>query len=573
MSDLYRQTLEARFPTRGDNNNLATLAAGHRNKAAAMRTMGFESWRPGQQEIVNQILSCRDVLCILATSAGKTACFVLPSLCLDWPTIIFSPLQALMRDQVKGLQDKGIKAGRVSADQNDNLNDLVLDLWMRGEIQFLYVAPERIDNPKFQHAVRLRPPMHVAVDEAHCLSQWSKTFRAAYRRLGEFVRDVNPQVISAFTATCPEEAEQEIRDVLGMRNAQRMYYFSRRNNLILSSEPYPGDVAFVRFVLNQTQGSTLVYCSSIKRVEELAEIFTDQAGPAAATHYHGKLSDGAKASNMGRFMSGEARICVATNAFGMGIDKGDIRWVIHRDIPGTPEALSQEVGRAGRDGQESYCKLFLDPKSKRTQEFFINNECPGEDVVRSVYDAIERTAAMHHGVCTLNNGDLAHLCGFEKDREASSQVSVVLTLLVAHGVLSKFTEKNSEGAVEFIETPTATKLFKETRDAIYEIGIEDGPMIKFDRLQLAEKMGVGEDTVHNRLRQWASANQLKYYPPVTVRPIRIIGDIESIPWDEVRQRRHDMYRKLELVLEYARTDDSKKHAHLEQAVMGTVATS
>lgn len=572
-NDLYRQVLDKRFPTRSANDNLLTLAQGHRRKAEAMRVMGFDEWRPGQEEITNRILACRDVLCILATGGGKTACFVIPSLCMDWPTIVFSPLQALMRDQVYGLQQRGIRAGRISADQNENLNNLTLDLWMRGELQFIYVAPERVDNEQFQHAMRLRPPQHMVVDEAHCLAQWSTTFRAAYRKLGDFARQLDPQVISAFTATLPPEAEQDIRDVLGMANAKRMHYFSRRNNLILSSEPYPGDEAFVRFVLNETSGPTLVYCTSVKRVEELAAIFAEHAGGAHSTFYHGKLSDGAKAANMERFMRGVSRICVATNAFGMGIDKADIRWVVHRDIPGTPEALSQEIGRAGRDGEVSYCRLFMDQRSVRTQEFFIDAECPDESTVRTVYSAIYNNALLNDGVCNLNNGDLARACGFEKDFSASNQVSTVLTLLVAHGVISKFKEKNSEAAIEFFETPSTTPLFRTTRDTIYELGIANGEQVNFSLVDVAEALGVPEDTLKSRLRQWSTANQLRYYPPANTRPIRVIGDIEALPWQEVRDRRIDKYKKLELVKEYARIPDDKKHAHLEQAVLRMVPMS
>jgi ATP-dependent DNA helicase RecQ len=487
---------------------------------------------------------------------------------MNWPTIVFSPLQALMRDQVRSLQERGIQAGRISGDQVDSLNDINLELWMRGELQFIYVAPERLTNDKFKHAMKIRPPMHMVVDEAHCLSQWSQTFRAHYMMLGDFAREMNPQVISAFTATCPPEAEGHIRGVLGLANAERMCYYSRRDNLVLSSDEYPGDGQFADFVLNQTDGLTLVYATSIKRVEELAELLAERGGAKISTFYHGKLSDAAKATNMNKFMTGAARICVATNAFGMGIDISAIRWVVHRDLPGTPEALSQEIGRAGRDGEISYCRIFFDQRSVRTQEYFIDMACPEEDTVRSVFNVIRHRADLNNGVCTLNNKDLASACGFEKDRKASDQISTILTLLTANQIITKGSEKDTCASVEFLEAPSVTRLFQEQRDAIYDIGIPVGNLIEFDIEDLADRMGVPDTTIKSRMTQWQGAGLLRYYPPANLRPLRVVGDIEALPWGEISSRRADSYRKLHCVVRYCNTDDDKKHAFLESAMAG-----
>lgn len=580
-----------RFPTRQRADNLLALTKGHQQKAIALQRMGFNGFRPRQEEVVNRIMACRDVLCILATGGGKTACFIIPSLCMGWATVIFSPLQALMKDQVNKLQALGIPAARVTADQSDTLNDMALDLWMRQELQFLYVSPERIDNPRFKHAMAVRPLEHMVVDEAHCLHQWSQTFRPAYRHLGDFAREMDPQVISAFTATCPEEVMADIQLVLGMANAEVLEFYSRRNNLNLSSSDYPGDNDFIQWVIS-LEGSCIVYCSSQKKTEKYsamadeairARVYRDASGrvapappgyndPGQVTYYHADVPTAAKAYNMAQFMSGKARIIFATNAFGMGIDKGDIRHVVHRDIPGTPEALSQEIGRAGRDEQPSWCHLFFDKRSVGTQEWFIDKASPPEETVRHVHDTLKRICdGRDNGVASLTNMELAIACGYAgaggyADKEASDHISAVLTLLSAHRIIEKHEEKDTTAYVQFVEDlVSVTPMFVQHRDAIYQIGVQADDRIAFDIADLAEIMRVEVKTLQGRLRQWANgAGYIKYWSPAKSRPIKIVGDIETLPWEEVRNRRESSYAKLHDVIRYHHTPDHLKQQVLEE---------
>jgi ATP-dependent DNA helicase RecQ len=531
----------------------------------ALRQMGFSAFRPGQEAVVNRIMTGKDVICILATGGGKSMCFVVPSLCLDWPTIIFSPLQALMRDQVLSLQEKGIRAGRVSGDQNDTLNAKTLELWMRGECQFMFVAPERMHNPQFKHAIKIRPCKHMVVDEAHCLSTWSLTFRESYRQLGDFVREQNPLVISAFTATLPQWAEEEVRTVLGLQNAVTMNYYSRRDNLDLRSRMYPGDEAFIKFLFEETQGPVLVYFYSIKRLEEMVKTMRDMH-PSEVTYYHGELGDAAKTNNMSAFMSGRARICLATSAFGMGIDKGDIRWVVHRDIPGTPEDLSQQIGRAGRDGKPSTCMLFFDRKSVSTQEFMIMVGAPHEDTVRHVFDTIKRKCDLAGGIASLNTNDIAIASGLDRLYEESKQIPACVRILAASRVIDRQEEKDTTARVRFLEITSGSKPFVQTRDAIIHYGQElrDG-RFEFD-VEVVAKQGLGmpdETTLKNRLRQWKAAQWIEYEPPARIRPIKVIGHIEMVPWDTIREERAKAEGKLAAVIKYAHIEDSAKQTFLE----------
>ncbi len=285
-----------------------------------------------------------------------------------------------------------------------------------------------------------------------------------------------------------------------------------------------------------------------------------------STFYHGDLSDIAKANNMGAFMSGRARICLATSAFGMGIDKADIRNVIHRDIPGTPEDLSQQVGRAGRDGAPSQCVLFFDPKSVSTQEFMIMVGAPHEDTIRHVYDTIARKCKIAPGgICSLSANDIAVASGLDRDYEASKQIPAIVRILAASRVIDRQEEKDTTGRVRFLEITSASRPFIQTRDEILRLGIEkpDG-RIEFDLELVAKGLGMPDDvTLRNRLGQWKRSSWIDYEPPIRIRPMKITGSIEQVPWDQIRAERAKAEGKLAAVVKYAHLPDPQKQAFLE----------
>lgn len=491
------------------------------------------------------------------TVTHNTACFVLPALACNWPTIIFSPLTALMRDQVQSLQRVGIAAGELSGLKSVQENQMTMEQWAMGELQFLYAAPERMSNPKFMELMQIRKPYLLVVDESHCLSTWGDSFREHYKFLGDFVRDVNPQVVAAFSATVPDDAEAEIREVLGIKQAARMEFYNRRSNLILSSEVYPGDDAFVGYVVN-TKGAAVVYCTSIKRVEQYASLISAATDDLVAV-YHGDMDPTAKRTNMDMFMKGTARIVVATNAFGMGIDHPRIRNVIHRDIPKSSEALSQEIGRGGRDGNTSWCKMFYSDKSLDTAKFFVKCENPTEGDVKSVFRALETLSSVTPNIL-ISQMALGQMCGLH-----DASIPAVLTRLKAAKVIERSTERPTIAGADFIAGfPHVPKTFAETRDAVYANVLETkGDTLMFDILTVAEELGVADKTLRGRFSSYHKDGYMKYYPPFRGAPMRIVGSIQQVDFNKLRSQATVSEEKLQQVLDYHATPDNEKHAFLE----------
>ena len=299
--------------------NQESLIRGYNRLPSVLAQMGYPSLRKGQDPPIMNLMGQRDTICILPTSLGKTAVFVIPALCLGWRTIVFSPLVALMRDQVQGLWKQGIKAACMSGMQTDAENAQAIRQWMSGELQFLYVAPERLRNEAFIEATRVQTPDFIVMDEAHTISAWSDNFRSAYCAIGPFIAHKQPKVVLACTATCPEEVEGDIRRVMGIPHADKILYYPRRTNLLLQSAQYPGDAA-LGAMLKRSPGSSIVYGATIKVVEELAASLSNFLNEEVA-FFHGQRPPEAKRTAQDLWMKNKVRHMVATNAFGMGIDK------------------------------------------------------------------------------------------------------------------------------------------------------------------------------------------------------------------------------------------------------------
>lgn len=313
------ETLTDRFPTRNTVVNTELLKQGLRKLPAVLNQMGFSSLRKGQDGVVYHLLSGSDVVCILPTSLGKTACFVVPTLCHDWKTIVVSPLVALIRDQMKGLWDKGIAAGELTSLNTPAQNLATMKDWANGDLNFLYIAPERVNNEDFIAACNKTPPDCVVIDEAHSISSWSDNFRPSYKSAGDFINKFNPKVVAAFTATCPPPVEQDIRWVLGLKTAHKIVYYPRRTNLKLTSRPLRNNYDLLQDI-REIPGSTLIYCTTIKKVEEIAEELGKFSSEPIG-FFHGQLSPATKKHQQDSFMNGSVRVMLATSAFGMGIDK------------------------------------------------------------------------------------------------------------------------------------------------------------------------------------------------------------------------------------------------------------
>jgi ATP-dependent DNA helicase RecQ len=346
--------------------------------AELKQRFGFDSFRPGQQEIVRDILRDRDVLAIMPTGGGKSLCFQLPALLRRGVCIVISPLIALMQDQVRLLQDNGIEAAFINSSLERAEVSRRLARLERGELKLLYVAPERLLQSEFEGDVlpRLQATQGISslvVDEAHCVSDWGHDFRPEYRQLHRLRAQFPAVPIAAFTATATERVRQDIVQQLALRDPSVHVASFNRPNLYYAVRSKTRDT--YREVLEHARrdgGAGIVYCLSRKRVDEVAQQL--QADGIQALPYHAGLESDTRRDNQEAFIRDDAQVIVATIAFGMGINKPDVRWVIHYDLPKSLEGYYQESGRAGRDGEPARCILYFGAGDIRTAEFIIEQK-------------------------------------------------------------------------------------------------------------------------------------------------------------------------------------------------------
>lgn len=525
--------------------------------------MGYASLREGQETPINCIMAGRDTICILPTSFGKSACFAIPTVAMNWHTIVFSPLVALMRDQVQSMNRMGIRAGCVNSSQTDAQNFLTLREWSEGRLQMMYVAPERINNPQFQMAIKATPVDLVVLDEAHVLSQAVSSFRPAYRACGELVSQYNPKVIAAFTATATSEIVEDVKNVLKMNNTCICRYYVARNNIELHSEVLEDNNMLKPKLIEKLatiKGSCIIYCQTVREVGEITE-FLQQQGESV-TFYHGQITqDGVRASNMDAFMAGRARICVATNAFGMGVDKPDIEGIIHVGCPSSIEAVAQETGRAARDGRKAVCYMFETPASRWMQEFFWDSSNPDSDSVRRAYQFIKR-AANSDGVAYVKVTDIIDAVG-------SKSAEGALNFLQSRGCVDRFAPEEQlytfgDRSMALDDLP---KTLQPMVECIREYGTvvgesEEGNIYQIDFAYLHSKLGQAEATIKSKIRQLAKENYFNVTLPFSGKATRIIHPPTDEDLEAADAKRVSELEKIEDVRKYVRCPDEEKHTFL-----------
>lgn len=341
-------------------------------EAILKQYFGYETFRYGQQEIIENILAGDNALGILPTGSGKSLCYQIPGLMFYGTTLVISPLISLMQDQVDSLKRRGISAECINSTMSKrDLND-VMGRLVRGELQFLYVAPERFNNEGFKTAVRHANIPFVAFDEAHCISKWGHDFRPSYQSIIPELKALLPDVqIIAVTATATEEVEENIQELLNIKNSAVFKTSVKRENLkLFVNGTYQREQFILSYIKERLGKSGIIYASTRAEVEKLATFLTDNE--VENVIYHGGLGKKERNENQQKFISDEVKIVIATNAFGMGIDKPDIRYIIHFNLPGDLESYYQEIGRAGRDGNLSDCILLSTQRDINLQQFFID---------------------------------------------------------------------------------------------------------------------------------------------------------------------------------------------------------
>lgn len=402
------------------------------------RHFGYASFRPGQADIINAVLSGNDTLVVMPTGGGKSVCYQVPALLLPGVTVVVSPLIALMKDQVDALKARGVGATTINSSLDfHEVRQRLVDL-RYGKYRLLYVAPERFESKRFLEMMREIDVSLFAVDEAHCISEWGHDFRPSYLRLNEAIETLGRPPVVALTATATPFVQEDIVNQLGLRRLKRFVKGFDRPNLSWEVVTPKDKNEELRNRIAQDlrkDGVCIVYCGTRRRVEEVGTALHAEGMPV--TIYHAGLPDPDRRKAQDAFIQGRARVIVATNAFGMGIDKPDVRGVYHVDMPGSVEAYYQEGGRAGRDGKPSRCVMLWSARDRGLQEFFIRNSFPDREMLENVYNGLwdmaqVGTGSRYEGVLVANAERLA-----VRARVHPATLNGALSILEKNGIIEQ----------------------------------------------------------------------------------------------------------------------------------------
>lgn len=442
----------------------------------------YDNFRGIQEEIIESIGKGHDTLGLMPTGGGKSITFQVPALAQPGLCLVITPLIALMKDQVRNLRDRGIKALAVYSGMTREEIVVALENCIFGDYKFLYISPERLDTDIFRAKLRNMKINMITVDESHCISQWGYDFRPAYLKISE-IRELLPTVpVLALTATATPEVVKDIQTKLGFREDSRIFRMSfERKNLAYIVRNTESKQEELLHILNSVSGSAIVYTRNRKRTREVAELLVNNE--ITATFYHAGLNNDVKDQRQRSWLSGESRVMVATNAFGMGIDKPDVRLVIHIDLPDSPEAYFQEAGRAGRDGQKAYAVLLYAKSDKATLSKRITDTFPDKEYIRKVYEDVNYyfQMAMGDGLGCTFAFNLDEFC--RNFKHFPVQADSALKILTRAGYLEYTDEQDNASRI----------LFTIHRDELYKLRETDPETEKLINVILRSYTGLFTD--------------------------------------------------------------------------------
>jgi ATP-dependent DNA helicase RecQ len=401
---------------------------------ALEKYFGFREFREPQGEVISGILNGQDVFVVMPTGGGKSLCYQLPAILLDGVTVVVSPLVALMKDQVDALAARGLSATLINSTISATEQHQRIRRMREGEFKLVYIAPERFRSRSFRQALGQITIGLFAIDEAHCISQWGHDFRPDYFRLGSVLEELGRPQVAAFTATATPEVRTDIVKRLGLENPSVFVAgFARPNLRFIVTETERESDKYNRLrELVQRHRTGIVYCATRKRVDQVSQEL--KSWGIRVVSYHGGIDDAAREEAQNRFTQNDCDVAVATNAFGMGIDRADLRFVVHFEIPGSLEAYYQEAGRAGRDGEPAECELLFNYADTRIQDFFIDGSNPSVELIRNVY-LLLRNMANEQGEVERSIHDIAARLDQENNQMA---VHSAITILDRHGVIDRY---------------------------------------------------------------------------------------------------------------------------------------
>ena len=478
---------------------------------------GYDAFRPMQEEIISAAAEGRDVLAILPTGGGKSVCFQVPALMKEGIALVVTPLIALMKDQVQNLEARGIRALAIHAGMTRFQVDTALNNAAYGDFKFLYLSPERLGTALFQSYIDLLNVSYIVVDEAHCISQWGYDFRPDYLQIGKLRERIKAPVI-ALTATATPQVAEDIMDRLGFEEKLLLRSGFERPNLNYIVRKCEDKLGQLLGVCNGVKGSGIVYLRSRKKCEEYAAML--KAEGISVSFYHAGLSSELRSERQAAWKKGSIRVMICTNAFGMGIDKPDVRFVVHCDLPESPEAYFQEAGRAGRDGKTSYAVLLWSPDDVRRLHQLESLAFPSLEYIEDVYHKLHvfYQIPYEQGMGRQLKFDLSEFCRQYKLSQASVRNAIIYLERADH---LSYTEA--------VDINTQVKIAVDRRE-LYDIDLPDPQMVTLLELlmrsytgvfsypvsisedYIAANLGIGIPALHQLLYRLSLEHVIRYVP-------------------------------------------------------------
>ena len=540
------------------------------NLLKVLELFGFSDLRPHQKDPIAYLFTGRDLLYVVSTGGGKSFCYIAPALSMGLKTVVFSPLISLIQNQADILRDKGLKVGVISSAVTPRERSLAMALWERGELDFLFIAPERLSSETFMESMRSYPPDFVVVDEIHVASQYSDNFRPAYKKIAPFVEELKPKLFLGLTATLSKEVETDIRTIFNIDNLHKICKSVKRPNLHFSAISISGPAADAKIFqeLNKPNEKgelvpTIVYCSTVAIAEALYTTY-GRSVKGGSMLYHGQMPQGERETNQDNFLKGKIRVAFATQAFGMGVDKGNIGKVIFRTLPATLEELIQGFGRGGRNGCDCECILLGDLNTIKTQEFFIDMGYPPKRAIEDFYFALKRLENKDDHLVSHTLKDICNCAGINIQYS-----SAVVQILTGFNVIKRSTNKPT-AKIRFLDLPNegeSDKIIdklKRYETMIDTLGMEeDDGTISIDLDFLSEEMGLTKPTIVKTLKNFHELGFIKYIPPLSAPPIEIIGELKDVDFEHLANKRLEKEAKLREVIEYIDIPDDQKSEYLD----------